>query len=120
MNTVRAIVFVKIMTAFSAAWTLLLVVPILYWQITSWIFNGEWNPFPISKALALAGFGPPPTYVTASIPDPLDVNLAEGQGLLAWLLDFPAIGLLLAVTSILSAFSISAALIQKQYVAIKE
>ena len=108
------------MTAFSAAWTLLLVVPILYWQITSWIFNGEWNPFPISKALALAGFGPPATYVTASIPAPLDVNLVGDQGWLAWLLDFPAIGLLLAVASILLAFSNSAALIQKQFAAVEE
>src|ERR1700704_5360741 len=108
------------MTAFSAAWTLLLVVPILYWQITSWIFNGEWNPFPVSKALALAGFGPPATYVTASIPAPLDVNLVGDQGWLAWLLDFPAIGLLLAVASILLAFSNSAALIQKQFAAVEE
>jgi DMSO/TMAO reductase YedYZ molybdopterin-dependent catalytic subunit len=120
VNTVRAAAFLQIITAFSAAWTLLLVVPILYWQVTSWIRNGEWSPFPISKVLALAGFDQPATYITASIPDSSDASLPNGQGIFVRLLDFPTTGLLLAVAAILLTFSISAASIQKQFAAIEK
>jgi hypothetical protein len=118
VNTVRAAAFLQIITAFSAAWTLLLVLPVLYWQVTSWIRNGEWSPFPISKVLALAGFNRPATYNTASILDSSDASLPDGQGIFVRLLDFPTIGLLLAVAAILLTFSIWAASIQKQFTAV--
>jgi len=117
---VRAAAFLQIITAFSAAWTLLLVVPILYWQVTSWIRNGEWSSFPISKVLALAGFDRPATYIAASVLESSDASLADGQGIFVRLLDFPTIGLLLAVAAILLTFSISAALIRKQFTAIEK
>ena len=121
MNAVRAATFVKIMTAFSAAWTLLIVVPILYWQVTSWILTGEWRPFPISRAFALAGFGQQPAIdVTGSLPATLDISLPSDQGIFAWLLDFPTIGLLVIVAAILLTFSISAASIQKQLTSMEE
>ena len=121
MNTVRAAAFLQFITAFSAAWTLLLVLPVLYWQVTSWIRNGEWSPFPISKVLALAGFDQQPAIdVTGSLPATLDISLPSDQGIFAWFLDFPTIGLLVIVAAILLTFSISAASIQKQLTAMEE
>ena len=117
MNTVRIAAFVRIATLLSAIWTLLLVVPIFCWQVTSWILNGEWIPFPISKALALAGIEHP---ATAGVFNHSNYRSTAEPGIFDWLLDFPTIGHLLVVAAILLVFSITAASIQKQLAAIEE
>jgi hypothetical protein len=50
----------------------------------------------------------------------LDISLPSDQGIFAWFLDFPTIGLLVIVAAILLTFSISAASIQKQLTAMEE
>ena len=115
LNTARAAAFVGFVTLHSAIWTSLLVVPILCWQVTSWIFTGEWWPLPISRALALAGLEYPAIYVTPRTPDPADITMPRSHDMISWFLDFPTVGLLLVVAAILLAFSISAASIQKRF-----
>ena len=119
METVRIAAFVRIATLLSAIWTSLVAAPILGWQIVSWAFSGEWYPFPISRALALAGFGAPAIYETASSTERAPVDLTENQEILGWLLEFPTVGLLLVVAAIFFAFSKATASIQKQHAAIK-
>jgi hypothetical protein len=66
--------------------------------------NGEWSSFPISRALALAGFDEPPS-----------IRAASGiQQIFDWGLDLPASGFLLMVAAILAGFSVFAASVEKQ------
>src|SRR5215475_343824 len=58
--------FLKIAARITAIGTLAVAALILGWQAVSWILTGEWSSFPISRALALAGFERESIYVTAS------------------------------------------------------
>jgi hypothetical protein len=101
----------KIAALVSAIWTSLLAVVILGWQMVAWMLTGEWAPFSVSTALALAGHERPEIDVTGSTgPSSSDV-----QRITDWLLDLPASGVLLAVAAILVAFSISAAAIEREF-----
>jgi hypothetical protein len=105
--------FLKIAARIAATVTLLLAGLILGWQVTSWILTDEWDPFPISRALALAHLERTTIYVTASAPDrssSLDV-----QTIYDWFLDLPAGGFLLAVAAVLLGFSIYGASVEKQF-----
>ena len=120
MNTVRTAAVVRIMALLSAIWTSLMVVPIFCWQVMSWILTGEWSPFPISRALALAGLEHPAIYVTAGLSH-LNVSSPDDREILFdWLLNFPTTGLLLIVAAILLMFSITAASVHKQLAAIED
>jgi uncharacterized membrane protein len=105
--------FRRHLTLLSAIVTSLLVVPILCWQVTTWIVTGEWSPFPISRALALAGFDHQAIYVIAEFSEHSDVSSPDNHGNFSWLVDFPTIGILLIVAAILMIFRISAASIQQ-------
>src|SRR6266481_2037555 len=113
VNTARAAAFVRFVTLLSAIWTSLLVVPILCWQVTSWILTGEWRPLPISRALALAGLEHP-AIVTANTRR-ADITMPRDHDMISWFLDFPTVGVLLVVAAIFLALSILAASIQKEF-----
>src|SRR5215470_7284633 len=66
VTTAAMATFLKITARISASVTLILAGLILGWQITSWVLTDEWNPFPISRALALAHLERAAIYVTAS------------------------------------------------------
>jgi hypothetical protein len=103
-KTVFAATFLKIAALACAFLTLLLAAVVLSWQARAWILTGEQSPFPISRALALAGFG-----------EPSAVHAATGiQRIFDWALDLPASGLLLAVSAILIGFTVFAATVEKQ------
>src|SRR5262245_3023390 len=94
--------FLKIAARIAAIGTLLLAVLILGSQVMSWILTDEWNPFPISRALALAHVERPAIYVTASTSD--RPSSLDDQALYEWFLDLPAGGFLLAVAAVLLGF----------------
>ena len=105
--------FLKIAARIAAIATLLLAGVILGSQVTSWILTDVWNPFPISRALALAHLERPAIYVTASTSDrssSLDV-----QTVYDWFLDLPAGGFLLAIAAVLLGFSFFGASVEKQF-----
>jgi hypothetical protein len=100
-------------SAYFAIGTSILAGVILGWQITSWMLTGEWNPFPISSALALAHVDRTAIYVTASVSErscSLDI-----QTIYDWFLDLPAGGFLLAVVVVLLGFSIIGASVEMQF-----
>src|SRR5262245_59524574 len=105
--------FLKIAARIAAIVTLLLAGLVLGSQVTTWILTDEWNPFPISKALALAHLERTAIYVTASSSDrssSLDI-----QTIYDWFLDLPAGGFLLVVAVVLLGFSVIGASIEKQF-----
>jgi hypothetical protein len=110
VNTIRAAAFLKITALVSAIWTSLLGGITLGWQVIVWMLTGEWSPFSVSMALALAGSERPAKYGTASA-----TNSSDAQQITDWLLDFPASGVLFAGAAILVAFSIWAASIEKKF-----
>jgi hypothetical protein len=120
VNTVRTAEFVRKATLLSAIWTLLMAAPIFAWQIVSWANTGEWTPFPISRVLELADLGPPAVYETASSTGASNVAVAGHQGVPGWFLEFPVIGILLAVAALFFIFTFAAASIQKKMAANSE
>jgi hypothetical protein len=116
-TNVRVAAFAKTAALFSAILTMLPTGMVLSWQLFNLITTGEWPPFPISTALALAGLEYPVTYVTASVPEP--VGLFDLRDMLLLFLDLPASGFLSFIAAILLGFSTAARLIEKQYAASK-
>jgi hypothetical protein len=106
--------FLKIGARMSAIATLALAGVIVGWQVTSWIQTDEWNPFPISSALAMAHLERPAIYVTASVSDRRPPSL-DLQTVYDWFLDLPAGGFLLAVAAVLLGFSIVGASMEKRF-----
>jgi hypothetical protein len=103
-KTVFAATFLKIAALACAFLTLLLAAIVLSWQARAWILTGEQSAFPISRALALAGFD-----------EPSAVHAATGiQRIFDWALDLPASGFLLAVSAVLIGFTVFAATIEEQ------
>ena len=105
--------FLKIAARISAVGTLAVAALILGWQARSWILTDEWDSFPISRALALAGLQRTAVYVTASASDRR--YSLDFQTICDWFLDFPAAGFLLAVATVLFGFSVFAASVEKQF-----
>jgi hypothetical protein len=104
-KTALAAIFLKVAAIACTFLTLVLAAIILSWQAGTWILNGEWSSFPISRVLALAGFDEPPA-----------IRAATGiQMIFDWCLDLPAVGLLLAVAAILTGFSVFAATVEEQF-----
>ena len=104
-KTAFAATFLKIAALACAFVTLGLAAIVLSWQAGAWILTGKWSSFPISRALALAGFDEPPA-----------IHAATGiERIFDWSLDLPASGFLLAVGAILIGFSVFAATIEEQF-----
>ena len=90
-KTAFAAAFLKVAALASTIVTMVLAAAILSCQVATWIFAGEWNAFPISIVLALAGLDElPATQAATGI-----------QRIFDWGLDLPAGGFLLAVAAIL-------------------
>ena len=103
-KTALAATFLKVAALACGFVTGVLAAIILSWQAGARILNGEWSSFPISRALALAGFDEPPA-----------IHAAKGiQKIFDWGLDLPATGFLLAVAAILIGFSVFAASVEEQ------
>lgn len=105
--------FLKIAARISAIATLILAGLVLGWQVTSWSLTDEWDPFPVSRALALAHLQRPAIYVTASASD--RSSSLDLQTIYDWFLDLPAGGFLLAVAAVLLGFSIFGASVEKKF-----
>ena len=101
-KTALAATFLKVAALASATLTLVLAAIVLSWQARAWILTGEWNSFPISRGLALAGLDESPAIKVATRIFDLGINL-------------PASGFLLAVAAILIAFSVLAASVEEQF-----
>ena|SRR5438093_512277 len=97
--------FLKISALACAILTLVLAALVLGWQAGAWIFIGDRSPFPISRALALAGFDELPEILAAT----------GIQRIFDWVLDLPASGFLLTVAAILIGFSVFAASVEGQF-----
>jgi hypothetical protein len=83
----RLVRFTKTIALISALWTILCSALLAGWQVTSWLRDGLWNPYPVA---AIIKGDLDVTYTTASYTD---------KGIVGWLLDLPAIiPLLLAAT----------------------
>jgi len=93
------------MAVFSATWTSLMGLLILYWQLRSWILTGDWSPFSVSEALELTGLTEPAVGMKA--------NSLHRQ--FAWFFDLPASGVLFAIAAILIALAILATSIETQF-----
>jgi len=104
-KTAFAAAFLKMSALACAIVTLLLAALVLGWQAGAWFLTGQRSPFPISRALALAGFD------ELSETDPV-VGI---QGFFDWVVNLPASGFLLAVAAILIGFSIFAASVEGQF-----
>jgi len=108
----------KIAARVSAIATLAVAALVFGWQARSWILIGEWESFPVSRALALAGLEREAIYVTASASEH---SYASGfQAMFDWFLDLPATGFLLAVALTLLGFSIFAASIGREFESTKD
>src|SRR5215813_15612838 len=105
--------FLKIAARISAIGTLAVAALIFGWQAGSWILTGEWSSFPISRALALAGFERESIYVTASATE--RSNSFGLQTIIEWFLDLPAAGFLVAVAAVLLGFSVFAVSVGKKF-----
>ena len=105
--------FLKMAARIAAIATLLLAGLVLGSQVISWVLTDEWNPFPISKTLALAHVERAAVYVTASAPD--RSSSLDEQAIYDWFLDLPTSGFLLAVAALLLGFSIFGASVEKQF-----
>ena len=104
-KTAFAAAFLKVAALASTIVTMVLAAAILSCQAATWIFAGEWNAFPISRVLALAGLREPPA-----------TQAATGiQTIFDWGLDLPASGFLLTVAAILTGFSVFAASVEEQF-----
>jgi len=104
-KTAFAAAFLKVAALASTIVTMVLAAVILICQAEAWIFTGEWNSFPISRVLALAGLHQlPATHAATGI-----------QMLFEWGLDLPASGFLLTVAAILTGFSVFAASVEEQF-----
>jgi hypothetical protein len=103
-KTAFAATFLKIAALACAFVTLVLAATILSWQAGAWILIGEWNSFPISRVLTLAGLDVPPAIQTTQ-----GIQMIFNRGL-----DLPAGGLLLTVAAILIGFSVFAARVEEQ------
>jgi hypothetical protein len=104
-KTAFAATFLKVAALACTSVTLVLAAIILSWQAATWILNGEWSSFPISRVLALAGFDEPPA-----------IHAATGiQMIFDWGLDLPASGFLLVVAAVLIGFSVFAATVEEQF-----
>ena len=111
--TVGMATFLKIAARISAIGTLAVAALIFGWQAGSWILNDEWRSFPISRALALAGFERESVYVTASASEH---SYSFGfQEISDWFLDLPATGFLVAVALVQLGFSVFAVSVGKQF-----
>ena len=98
-----AATFLKV-AAFACAFvTLILATIVLSWQAGLWVLTGEWSSFPISRVIALAGFG-----------ERLEIHAAtDVQRIFDWGLELPTSGFLLAVAAILIGFSAFAASVEE-------
>jgi len=105
--------FLKMAARIAAIATLLLAGLVLGSQVISWILTDEWNPFPISRTLALAHVERAVVYVTASAPE--RSSSLDDQTIYDWFLDLPTSGFLLAVAAVLLGFSIFGASVEKQF-----
>jgi hypothetical protein len=105
--------FLKIAARICAIGTFFVAALILGWQAGSWILTGEWNSFPISRALALAGLERESIYVIASATE--RSNSFGLQTINDWFLDLPAVGFLVAVSAVLLGFSVFAVSIEDQF-----
>ena len=104
-KTALAATFLKVTALACAFVTLAVAAIILSWQGAVWILQGEWDSFPISRVLALAGLDElPATQAATGI-----------QRIFDWGLDLPAGGFLLAVAAILIGFSVFAASVEEQF-----
>jgi len=104
-RTVFAATFLKIAALACALLTLLLAAIVLGWQAGAWILTGAQSSFPISRALALAGFDEPSVVHAETVI----------QKIVDCALDLPVSGFLLAVSAILIGFTVFAASIEKQF-----
>lgn len=104
-KTAFAAAFLKVAALACGFVTWVLAAVILSWQAGAWILTGEWNSFPISRVLALAGFDEPPAVRAAA-----GIQMIFDRGL-----DLPASGFLLAVAAILIGFSVFGATVEEQF-----
>src|SRR5215468_11786163 len=104
--------FLKIAARMSAIGTLAVAALIFGWQAGSWILAGEWISFPISRALALAGFEREAVYETASTSE--NSHSFGLQTIFDWLLDLPATEFLVAVALVQLGFAVFAASQEKK------
>ena len=103
-KTTFAATFLKVAAAACAFVTLILAAIVLSWQAGVWVLTGQWRSFPISRVLALAGFG-----------EPLEIHAATDiQRIFDSGLDLPTSGFLLAVAAILIGFSAFAASVEER------
>jgi hypothetical protein len=97
-----AATFLKVAARACAFVTWILATIVLSWQAGLWVLTGEWNSFPISRVIALAGFG-----------ELLEIHAAtDVQRIFDWSLDLPTSGFLLAAAAILIGFSAFAASVE--------
>jgi hypothetical protein len=106
----RLATLAKISAVISASTTMVTAAIVVGAQVFSYVETGEWESFPISKWLELAGMRPA-TYVTA------DSSSHDGPSLIGQLLDLPASVCLLLIAAILLAFSLWCASVEKQFTA---
>jgi hypothetical protein len=103
-KTAFAATFLKVVALVCSFVTLVPAAIILCSQAEAWIRTGEWGSFPISRALALAGFDEAPADHAAT-----GIQMIVDRGL-----DLPAGGFLLMVAAILIGFSVFAASVEEQ------
>ena len=111
-RTVFAATFLKIAALACALLTLLLAAIVLGWQAGARILTGAQSSFPISRALALAGFEREAVYVTASTSE--NSHSFGLQTIFDWLLDLPATEFLVAVALVQLGFAVFAASQEKK------
>src|SRR5437016_5795722 len=86
----------KAMALVGAAATGLFTIALVLWQVYSWFTVGTWNSVTVAELLDHVQPHLPATYETASAPG-RNIVLAGRQGVLAWMLELPAIIPLIAM-----------------------
>jgi hypothetical protein len=103
-KTALSATFLKVAALAAAFVTLVVAAIILSWQAGAWILTGEWNSFPISRVLALAGFDEHPAIQAGP-----GIQMIFDSGL-----DLPASVFLSTVAAILIGFSVFAASVEEE------
>jgi hypothetical protein len=95
--------FAKISALLSAVWTALCAVLLIGWQVTSWLYTGVWDAYPLSSVVNSLKSDGGNTYITASSAK-IEPELTTTQEMVDWLLEIPTIVALLIALSLLLAF----------------
>jgi hypothetical protein len=111
--------FAKASALLTAIWTTMLAAYVLGWQALSLTTTGEWTPFPISHALAVAGLETRTVFTTASVARS-DFEQTPISTFADALLDLPTSGLLLFGAAVLLAVSVSLGSIEQEIAASEE